>query len=80
MTIEHSPHRANPAPSLIFESPERRTVASYERELIRLRAALAQKEVLLRQKEKLKQRQEVLGQESAHRLMNDLQMVVIPFP
>jgi hypothetical protein len=48
MTIEHLPDSADSPPSVIFESPEHRTVASYERELtrhrcteVRLREALA---------------------------------------
>ena len=66
-----------------FEGLQRRTVASYERELIRhrrtergLRKALAQDEALLCQKDELIQQQAVLSQESDHRLMNGLQMVV----
>ena len=52
MSVEYSPHGAGTAPSTIFRSPERRTVASYERELRRhrrtesgLREALAREEV-----------------------------------
>ena len=37
MTIEHSPYSADSPPKPIFEYPERRTVASYERELIKQR-------------------------------------------
>ena len=37
MTIEYSPSSANSLPHVIFESRERRTVASYERELTRHR-------------------------------------------
>jgi two-component sensor histidine kinase len=83
MTPEQSSHSAPPPPSTVFESPERRTVASYERELTRhrlteslLRAALAREEVLLGQKDELIRRQEVLGKESDHRLLNGLQMIV----
>ena len=83
MTIEHFSYSADPPPNTIFESPERRTVASYERELTRLRCreiglreALARKEALVRQKDELIQQQEVLSRESDHRLLNDLQMVV----
>src|SRR5450755_2481695 len=79
----HSPHSAPYPPSPIFESPERRTVASYERELTRhrlteslLRAALAREEVLLGQKDELIRQQDVLSKESDHRLLNGLQMIV----
>jgi hypothetical protein len=54
----------------VFDSSERRTVASYERELtehrnteIRLRQALAQHQILLVQKDKAIRQQEVLNQE-----------------
>jgi two-component system, sensor histidine kinase PdtaS len=83
MTIEHFSYSADPPPNTEFESQERRTVASYERELtrlrcreMRLREALARKEALVRQKDELIQQQEVLSRESDHRLLNDLQMVV----
>ena len=81
MTIEHLAY--SPPPNMMFESPERRTVASYERELtkhrcteIRLREALAREEALLRQKDELIQQQEVLSKESDHRFLNSLQMIV----
>ena len=35
MTVEYSPRGADSPPIALFESPKRRTVASYERELIR---------------------------------------------
>jgi two-component sensor histidine kinase len=83
MTIEHLPSRADSPPNTIFESPERRTAASYERELtkhryteIRLRKAFAREEALRRQKDELIQQQEVLSKESDHRLLNGLQMIV----
>jgi two-component sensor histidine kinase len=82
MTSEHSSYSAPPPPSPMFESPERRTVASYERELTRhrfteslLRAALAREEVLLGQKDELIRQQQVLSKESDHRLLNGLQMI-----
>ena len=37
MTVEYSPSKASSPPHVIFESRERRTVASYERELTRHR-------------------------------------------
>jgi two-component system, sensor histidine kinase PdtaS len=83
MAIEHLPYGADPPPNAIFESPERRTVASYERELanhryteIRLREALAREEALLRQKDEVIQQQDLLSTESDHRLLNDLQIIV----
>jgi two-component system, sensor histidine kinase PdtaS len=67
----------------IAESPARRTIESYERELvqyrameIRLRDALAESEERLRQKDELIQRQALLKRESDHRLLNDLQMTI----
>ncbi len=83
MSVEHVPHSADSPPNGMFESSERRTIASYERELtrhrgteIRLREALAREETLLRQKDELIRQQEVLGEESDHRLLNGLQMIV----
>jgi two-component sensor histidine kinase len=83
MAIEHLPHSADSPSNIIFQSGEGRTVASYQRELIRhrrteigLREALAQEEVLLHQKDELIQQQEILSKESDHRLLNDLQMIV----
>ena len=76
MTVERFMDSAASPSNAMFESPERRTVASYERELIRLREALARDEALLRQKDELIQQREVLSKESDHRLLNDLQMIV----
>ena len=87
MAIEHLPYSAESPPNIIFKSRERRTVASYERELKRerirhrraeteLREARAQEEALLHQKDELIQQQEILSKESDHRLLNDLQMIV----
>jgi two-component sensor histidine kinase len=83
MTPESFPHSAPSPPSPIFESPQRRTVASYERELTRhrlaeglLRSALAREKVLLGQKDELIRQQDVLSKESDHRLLNGLQMIV----
>lgn len=66
-----------------FSSSERRSVDSYERELvqhrfmeIRLRDALAESEARLRQQDELIRKQELLSRESDHRLMNDLQMTI----
>ena len=83
MAIEYSPHGAGTPPSTLFRRPERRTVASYEQELARhmrtesgLREALAREEILLCQKEELIQHRAVLSQESDHRLLNSVQMIV----
>ena len=83
MTIEYSPSGADARPNINFESRDLRTIASYRRELIRhrrtetrLRQALAQDKALLSQKNDLIQRQAVLSQESDHRLLNGLQMIV----
>ena len=82
MTIEYSPGEARLPPRTIFKSPERRTVASYERELTRhrrteigLRDALARDDALLREKDELIRKLTVLGEESDHRLLNGLQMI-----
>ena len=83
MSIEQSLHGADSPSNPIFESPERRTVAGYERErtrhrraVLRLREALARDEALLRQKDELIQHQQILSQESDHRLLNGMQMIV----
>jgi two-component system, sensor histidine kinase PdtaS len=83
MSVEYSPHGAGTPPSTLFRNPERRTVASYEQELRRhrrtesgLREALAREETLLCQKDELIQHQAVLSQESDHRLLNSVQMIV----
>jgi two-component system, sensor histidine kinase PdtaS len=83
MTVEYSPRKANSPPITLFERPERRTVASYERVLTRhrrtecrLRGALAREEALLSQKDELIKQQGVLSQESDHRLLNGVQMIV----
>ena len=83
MTIEYLPSGADAQPNINFESRDLRTIASYKRELIRhrrteagLRQALAQDEALLSQKDDLIQQQAVLSQESDHRLLNGLQMIV----
>ncbi|HEY4919533.1 MAG TPA: sensor histidine kinase [Xanthobacteraceae bacterium] len=82
MTTERWRHDADPPPNTMFDRPEPRTVASYERELtlyrrteLRLRQDLAQKDVLLRQKEELINRHDFSGREFDHRLLNGLQMI-----
>ena len=83
MTHEHLPANTGSPPIITFESTERRTVASYKRRLtahrlkeIRLREALARDDALLRQKDELIKNQALLGKESDHRLLNDLQVIV----
>ena len=72
-----------PSRTLTFLNSPRRTVESYERELIqyrameiRLRDALAESEARLRQQDELIHRQDLLKKESDHRLLNDLQMTI----
>jgi hypothetical protein len=69
MSVEHSPRRMVPAINVALEDPDRRMVASYERELVRhrrtemgLRQALAREEVLLRRKDELIRQQAVMSQ------------------
>src|SRR6202162_6031812 len=69
--------------TLTFLKSPRRSIESYERELvqyrameIRLRDALAESEAQLRQQDELIHRQELLKKESDHRLLNDLQMTI----
>ncbi len=83
MTIEHLSYSADSPLSRAVEWPERRTVASYERELRehrhtegQLREALVREEALLRQKDELIRQHEILSKESDHRLLNGLQMIV----
>ncbi len=83
MRIEQLTCTADSPPDTVFEFPERRTVASYERELtehrcteIQLREDLAREAALLRQKDEVIQQLELLSKESDHRLLNDLQMIV----
>jgi two-component sensor histidine kinase len=66
-----------------FRDVERRTAASYERELseargreFRLREALADEKALVCQKDELIRYREVLSREADHRLMNGLQTIV----
>ena len=80
MTIQHLPHEPDPFPIV---SSECRTIASCKRKLaahqrteIRLRALLARDEALLRQKDELIKNQVLLSNESDHRLLNDLQVIV----
>ena len=83
MNVEQALQSAVSPSNVMFEGLERRTVASYERELARhrrteihLREALAREKALLRQKDELIRQQQVLGQESDHRLLNGMQIIV----
>jgi two-component sensor histidine kinase len=83
MTIDQLPYGADSPADAAFGSRERRTAASYERELkahrrteTRLREALARNDVLLRQMDELVQNVQLLSRESDHRLKNGLQMIV----
>src|SRR6202142_2232201 len=60
MTILHLAHSADSPPNSLFRSRGRRTVASYEGELtkIRLREALAREDALHRQIDELTRRQQ----------------------
>ncbi len=83
MSVEQLARCADSPPITVFQRQEHRTIASYRRELIRhkrteigLRQALAREEALLRQKDELIQQQAILSQESDHRLLNGIQMIV----
>ena len=84
MSVEYLPHGVGTPPITLFrKSQERRMVASYEQELRRLRRTesglrevLAREKALLRQKDELIRQQAVLRQESDHRLLNGVQMMV----
>ena len=80
--MQQMSYSADIAPTIAHVSPNRRTVASYERELaahrcteIQLRKALARDDELLRQKDKLIQNEQLLSKESDHRLLNGLQLI-----
>lgn len=82
MTVEQSHSGADPL-GIIFDSLERRTVASYERELTEhknaerlLRQALARDDARLRHQDEVIRQQDLLNRESDHRLLNGLQMIV----
>ena len=83
MSVDYSPRGPIAAVDVALEDPDRRTRASYERELTshrrlesRLRQALVRDETLLHQKDDLIEQQAVLSQEADHRLLNGLQMIV----
>jgi two-component system, sensor histidine kinase PdtaS len=77
LKFEHLPQSADSPSVIIVDGQEHRTVEIFERELIiQLREALAREKALLRQKDELIQHQALLSQESDHRLLNGLQMIV----
>jgi two-component sensor histidine kinase len=83
MPLGTVPLSARVSSMLGFESPARRTAASYERELAahkatesELRKALARDQALLRQKDASIRQQKMLTEECHHRLLNNLQMIV----
>jgi|HubBroStandDraft_6_1064221.scaffolds.fasta_scaffold140409_3 two-component sensor histidine kinase len=83
MPNKHSPSNTDSPPNVIFDILESRTVKSYERELTGhrrteagLRDTLAREEALLGQRDKIIQQQTLLSQESDHRLLNGLQLIV----
>lgn len=67
-------------PGVIFRNPDQYSPAaepaSYRLVEIQLRKALAKSEALLLEKDELIHRQELLKEESDHRLLNDLQMTI----
>ncbi len=83
MSVDYAPRGPIAAVDVALEDPDRRTRASYERELTshrrlesRLRQALVRDVTLLHQKDDLIEQQAVLSQEADHRLLNGLQMIV----
>lgn len=81
--VEHSRSSVNLLTNSIFKNYERRSVASYERDLTEnrrteggLREALAREEALLYQRDELLRDQKLLREESDHRLLNGLQMII----
>jgi len=67
-------------PGVIFRNPDQYSPAAepanYRLVEIQLRKALAKSEALLLEKDELIHRQELLKEESDHRLLNDLQMTI----
>ena len=64
MTTDHLENSADSPPIAVYGSLERRTIASYERELTKIREALVRKEALAREKDRLI-RKLLAGRESA---------------
>jgi two-component system, sensor histidine kinase PdtaS len=83
MAVEHLPHSVGLRTNVALENPECSTVEScnrklkvYRRREARLREALARDDALLHQKDELIQNQALMSNESEHRLLNDLQVIV----
>ena len=80
MIDERSSGASSQAPGVIFRNPAQRLSAAeptnYRLVEIQLRKALAKSEALLLEKDELIHRQELLKEESDHRLLNDLQMTI----
>lgn len=80
MTDEGSPGESGLPPIVIFHNIDQRLPAAeptnYSVVEIQLRKALAKSEALLLEKDELIHRQELLKEESDHRLLNDLQMTI----
>ena len=82
MPLGNLPFSAQISTLLGFDSAERRTVESYERELaqhrgaeIELRRAHERDTALLHEKDDLLRQQKILTEECHHRLLNNLQMI-----
>jgi two-component system, sensor histidine kinase PdtaS len=71
---------SSPPPGVIFRNPDQYSPAAepanYRLVEAQLRKALAKSEALLLEKDELIRRQELLKEESDHRLLNDLQMTI----
>jgi two-component sensor histidine kinase len=80
MMTERSPCGSGLPPGVIFQNSDQCLPvvgpSDYRLTEFELRSALAQSEALLRQKDELIQKQELLKNESDHRLMNDLQLTI----
>jgi two-component sensor histidine kinase len=83
MNTRTTPRTTQLAPAITFESLENLPNAHYEIELtnlrsteVKLREALERENALIREKDELIRNQDLLGRESDHRLLNDLQMIV----
>ena len=78
--VDARPSGSSLPPGVIFQSPDNYSPAAeptnYRLVEIQLRKALAKSEALLLEKDELIHRQELLKEESDHRLLNDLQMTI----
>ncbi|UFZ03152.1 sensor histidine kinase [Bradyrhizobium ontarionense] len=80
MIDERSSGGSDLPPGVIFRTPDQDLPAAeltdYRLRELQLRKTLAKSEALLLQKDELIRRQELLKEESNHRLLNDLQMTI----